>query len=508
MNSVSRQSSLVVLAGAVGAELRGAAETPISDIVYDSRLVTPGALFVALRGGYVDGHDFIARAIRAGASAIMVERNDDFGVPALIVPDSRAALSPLASEFFEHPSRELEVVGVTGTDGKTSTSTIAEAMIANAGHTAGLIGTVQVKIGNDVLEHETRQTTPESLDIHRTLRTMADRGVSWALLEATSHGLALHRLDDVRFSTAAVTNITHEHIDFHGTRAAYWEAKKRLFELTTATGGRKAVVNLDDAGSRSVLDACNLSSTLTYSREDVRADLLAVGVEVDGSGFHGRFRLRDMEIEVDSPLLGGFNVSNCLCAAGIALHAGVDPAAIAETLAHPPVISGRMASIDEGQPYRVIVDYAHTPASLENVLSLLRTINTTGRIIVVSGSAGERDHEKRPLQGQICARLADIAIFTSEDPRFESASAIIDQIADGAIKAGGRLGETIFTIEDRREAVDLALSLAEAGDTVLLAGKGHERSIIVEDRKIPWDEAAVARELIQSRSRQPRGSKR
>ncbi|MCC6705069.1 MAG: UDP-N-acetylmuramoyl-L-alanyl-D-glutamate--2,6-diaminopimelate ligase, partial [Thermomicrobiales bacterium] len=390
MSDAARMKSLHDLARALpGASIRDL-DVMVSDVVYDSRQVTPGALFVAMRGGYVDGHDYIDQAVSRGAAALMVEEPGDYPVPALVVPESRAALSPLAAEFFGHPSRELKVAGVTGTDGKTSTSTLAEAMLAAAGYRTGLIGTVQIKIGDDVVDHETRQTTPESLDIQRLLRQMVDSGVEWALVEATSHGLAMHRLDDVRFEVAAVTNITHEHIDFHGTREAYWQAKRRLFELTRSTGGRKAVVNLDDPGACSTLDACQSDSTLTYSQMEAAARIRATGIDIGTHGFAASFETPAGRMDIRSPLLGGFNVSNSLCAAGIALQAGAGVDAITQTLAKPPVIAGRMARIDEGQPFTVVVDYAHTPASLEKVLTLLRSLDGRGRIIVVTGSAGER----------------------------------------------------------------------------------------------------------------------
>ena len=504
MNEQPPVNTLGELARVAGGSIDWGSDTTITGIEYDSRLVKPGVMFVAMRGGYVDGHDYIAQALERGASALLVERTGDYPVPAIVVADSRAALSPVAAAFFDHPSRQLKVVGVTGTDGKTSTSTIAEAMFANAGYKTGLIGTVQIKIGTDVVAHESRQTTPESLDIQRILRQMVDAGVEWAFLEATSHGLAMHRLDDVRFEIAAVTNITHEHIDFHGTREAYWAAKKRLFDMTTRFGGRSAVVNLDDPGASSTLDACAAEQTVTYSQNDSQAGIFARSISLSTSGFTSIFESPAGPIKVKSPLLGGFNVSNSLCATGIALLAGIDPDVIARTLANPPVIAGRMARIEEGQPFNVVVDYAHTPASLEKVLTLLRSLDDRGRIIVVTGSAGERDREKRPLQGAVCARLADISIFTNEDPRFEDAGAIIGEIAAGARNAGGRPGETFYEVEDRAEAIALAVSLADAGDTILLAGKGHERSIILNGKKLPWDEAAVARRAIQTRIEQER----
>ncbi len=493
-----RQMRLSVLAGAAGTSVTGLDDPVISDITYDSREVTPGALFAALRGGYVDGHAYIDEAIERGAAALLVDQPGDYRLPAIVVEDSRAALSPVSAEFFGHPSHELNVVGVTGTDGKTSTSTLAEAMLARAGYRTGLIGTVSIKIGDEVLDHETRQTTPESLGIQRLLRRMADRGVEWCVLEATSHGLAMHRLDDVRFKVAAVTNITHEHLDFHGSRAAYVAAKLRLFEMTERDGG-KAVVNLDDEGARSALDIAHSDRVLTYSMENASADLYVNDISLDISGFNANLHTPDGQTAVRSRFLGGFNVANSLCATGVALVAGVGLDVIVDTLADPPIIQGRMASVDEGQPFAVVVDYAHTPASLEKVLTLLRSLNPAGRLIVVSGSAGERDREKRPLQGAVCARLADLTIVTSEDPRFEDPEAIIEAIAGGARAAGAIDGASLSCIVDRAEAVAFAIDQARPGDTILLAGKGHERSIIVNGAKLPWDEAEVARAALRDR---------
>ncbi|CAN5483890.1 UDP-N-acetylmuramoyl-L-alanyl-D-glutamate--2,6-diaminopimelate ligase [soil metagenome] len=494
--SNQRSKRLSELASALGVSVSGDGDPVISDIVFDSRQVTPGALFVALRGGYSDGHDFLVQARDRGAVALLVEQGSDLDLPQLVVENSRASLATVAAEFFDHPSRALGVIGITGTDGKTSTSMLAEAMLQRHGHRTGLIGTISIKIGDDAIDHETRQTTPESLDIQRLLRRMVDEKVDWVILEATSHGLALHRLDHIAFDIAAVTNITHEHLDFHGSIEAYWQAKAMLFERLDPEKGR-AVVNLDDPGACSVIDYCGDLPITTYSAGEYRADLRATNSTLDRFGFQSTIAVFGTGQRVTCPLLGGFNISNSLCAIGVAMQAGVSLNTAIETLAEPPVIAGRMAMIDEGQLFSVVVDYAHTPASLEKVLTLLRSLNPTGRLIVVSGSAGERDIEKRPLQGQVCARLADISIFTNEDPRFEDPVAIIDQICEGAIGAGGIESETVYRVEDRAEAIELAVRLAGDEDTILLAGKGHERSIIIGGEKNPWNEAEAARSAIR-----------
>jgi UDP-N-acetylmuramoyl-L-alanyl-D-glutamate--2,6-diaminopimelate ligase len=490
--------SLADLAAALpGATLLGDGETVITDIQFDSRLLTPGALFVALRGGYVDGHDFLGPAIERGAAAVLVDRPIEAPVPVILVDDARTQLSPLSAEFFGHPSSRLQVIGITGTDGKTTTSYLTDAILTNAGKVTGVIGTVSVKIADEVVQHETRQTTPESLEIQRLLRQMVDAGVDYAVLEATSHGLALHRLDDVEFSIGAVTNITHEHLEFHKTIAAYRAAKALLFDQISKNGG-SAIVNLDDDGAREMLPHAAGARILTYSCRDSTSDIYAsdIRIGVDGTRFDVTFQGETLAFE--SPLIGQFNVENALAATGIALAAGIDLGSIATGLAGAPPIPGRMERVDEGQPFSVIVDYAHTPESLQKLLTLLRELSPGSRIIAVSGSAGERDVSKRALQGGVSARLADFSIFTNEDPRFEDAASIIDQIAQGAIAAGAKPGESFLAIVERADAIAAAIERARPGDIVLLAGKGHERSIIWNGEKIPWDEPAMAAQALRS----------
>jgi UDP-N-acetylmuramoyl-L-alanyl-D-glutamate--2,6-diaminopimelate ligase len=486
-------------AGQAGWRIAGDGATGISDVQYDSRLVTPGDLFAALRGGYVDGHTFVTGAIQRGAAAIMVERELAVDVPQLIVPDSRTDLATVAARLFGNPSHHLRVIGITGTDGKTTTSYVVDHILRSTGRRTGMIGTVSVRIGDETIDHETRQTTPESVDIQRLLRQMVDAGVTDAILEATSHGLDLHRLDHTRFQIGVVTNITQEHLEHHKTIEAYWRAKAKLFERVSHVGG-DAVVNLDDAGARSVLPYCGgCRRVIRYSLDDPAADLR---VEVDESGLTGscgRLHVSGTTYPFSVPLVGAFNVSNALAALGTAIAAGVEIEPALAALASVPPIPGRMTSIDCGQPFGVIVDYAHTPESLEKVLRLLRTLRPEGRLIAVFGSAGERDAVKRPIQGRVAAELADIAVITNEDPRYEDAEAIIRQIAAGAIAAGAVEGETVHCVVERRDAVALALDLAQPGDTILLAGKGHERSIIWNGVKHPWDEATVARELLAER---------
>lgn len=488
-----------VLASVPGGRLVGAASTAFTDIQYDSREVAPGALFVALRGTDFDGHAFIDHAIGRGAAAVVVDdrwnSGVEVGVPQLRVADTRAALAPISSAFFGHPSRDLPVVGITGTDGKTTTAYIVDHLFRTAGWTTGMAGTVAVRIAGAEDRHALRQTTQESVENQRLLRRMVDAGCDIAVLEATSHGLDLHRLDEIGFAVGAITNATHEHLEHHGTIAAYWRAKAGLFERVVAGGS--SVVNLDDEGARSVLPYVSTSSLIGYSRMAAPgAALLAESVASDGTGSTFQMRWEGQAESVRLPLVGAFNVDNALCAAGIALSMGVSLSTVAEGLASAPAPPGRMVSVDEGQPFVVIVDYAHTPESLTKVLLLLRSLRPDGRLIVVSGSAGDRDPTKRPLQGEAAGRYADHVIVTSEDPRTEDPAAIIAEIAVGARRNGRRDGVDLDLITDRRDAIARAIRIARSGDTILLAGKGHEGSIIVGHDKMPWDEEQVARDAL------------
>jgi UDP-N-acetylmuramoyl-L-alanyl-D-glutamate--2,6-diaminopimelate ligase len=490
-------STVQALAEAVpGARLLGSNAATVTGVVYDSRLVQPGDLFAALRGADFDGHQFARDAELRGAAALLVESPVSTTLPQIQTTDSRAALAAIAAEHYNHPSLQLGVIGITGTDGKTTTAYLVDHILQSVGAKTGMVGTVAIRIGDREEHHYSRQTTPESSDIQQYLRQMVDATAEWAVLEATSHGLAMHRLDHVRFDIAAVTNITREHLDFHGTVENYRRAKATLLERVAADSG-VAVVNADDAGSRAIEHFAAGARVIRYSSAGMDAEVCAYDVRstatgsqfVLSAGMHGL-------VECTLPLIGEFNIANALCAVAVALAAGVDLDAINAALVTAPAVPGRMARVEAGQPFSVVVDYAHTPGAIEKVLTLLRDLYPSGRLIAVFGSAGERDMEKRPLQGAVAARLADFSIITSEDPRFEDPDAIIAQIAAGAEAAGAVAGETLFCRTDRRDAIQLAFDLSRPGDCVLLAGKGHEASIIWGRDKLPWDEAAVARELL------------
>jgi UDP-N-acetylmuramoyl-L-alanyl-D-glutamate--2,6-diaminopimelate ligase len=494
---VARQTrTLAELLGEVpGSRLIGDGTTTVDGIAYDSRVVNPGDLFCALVGGYFDGHDYVESAVQRGASAVIVERELAVDVPQIVVANSRAALAPISAAFFGHPSHAIPVIGITGTDGKTTTTYMLESIFAEAGYRPGVMGTIGVRIGGAILDGDTRQTTPESTDVQRHLSAMVESGADLAIVEATSHGLDLHRLDGVRFATAAVTNITHEHLEYHRTISAYRRAKAKLFEAVDETGGT-AVINLDDEGARSMLPFAARSQVLTYGLDRPDVDIAATNIELSASGSRYALRVGDDFIRVESPTVGRFNVANATCAVAVAKANDISLETCANALSGLAAVPGRMQPVRHGQPYSIIVDYAHTPESVNKVLSLLRTLTPSGRLVLVMGSAGERDSTKRPLQGAVGARLADFCVFTTEDPRFESPDEIIDQIAAGAITEGAVEGQDFVRITDRREAIGFALSFAREGDCVLLAGKGHERSIIWGHEKRPWDEAAVAAEIL------------
>ncbi|MDQ3549550.1 MAG: UDP-N-acetylmuramoyl-L-alanyl-D-glutamate--2,6-diaminopimelate ligase, partial [Chloroflexota bacterium] len=456
--------------------------------------------------GYTDGHHYLRHALAAGAQAAVIEESAldaaTAGFAAIVAtPDSRALLARLATRFYGNPSQSMTVVGVTGTDGKTTTSHFIEAMCRYVGRATGLIGTVAVRIGADSDLHESRQTTPESLHIQRYLAEMRDHGVDLAVVEATSHGLELHRLDGCAFDIGVVTNVTHEHLDFHGSIENYRRAKGGLLRRVSAsrTLGKRgiAVINADDEGARSLEPDADDCTILRYSiHSAVNADVIAEQIEAHPAG--ARFMLNTPigKHPAAIHLPGEYNVANAVAAAATGIALGMSLAAIADGIGSLKAVAGRMETVDEGQLFTVIVDYAHTPDAIRSVIREARKF-AGGRVLVVFGSAGERDREKRSIQGAVAVTDADFAVFTSEDPRYEDPDTIIAEIASGAIEAGGRRGVDFECIEDRRQAIAAVLERARAGDVIVLAGKGHERSMIYGSEKRPWDEPAIARELLR-----------
>lgn len=478
-------------------------DTTIHGIAYDSRRVRPGTLFVAIPGFHVDGHDFVGQAVAAGAAAVAARSDrasqfSDLRVPLLTVDDTRTALSALAAEYYSHPGRSMRVIGVTGTDGKTTTTYLTSALLDSAGHVTGLMGTVQYKVGREWRENDSRQTTPEALEVQELLAEMRDAGVSHAVIESSSHGLELHKLDDCAYDVAVVTNVGEDHLELHGTPEAYLAAKGRLFAFLDRrrdkSGTAFGVVNADDAHSAEHMRSRTRAPVLSYGI-DAPADLHAEQLSLDASGASFLLTAPAGQRHVRIGLPGRFNVSNALAAAAVALGEGVNLERIADGLASARGVPGRMERIEQGQPFSVVVDYAHTGPAFEKVLRSLRPL-TSGRLIAVFGCAGGRSPERRPGMGGVAARLADFSVLTNEDPHEEDPRSILDEIA-AAMRAGGRReGEDFLVIEDRREAIGAAFARAQPGDLVLLAGKGHEQSIIVGRTKTPWDERDVARERL------------
>ena len=472
----------------------------ITSLAYDSRQVQPGGLFLAVPGEHTDGRRFLADAAQRGALAALGP--DDVGetpLPYIEVADMRAALADLACTFYGQPAQQLCTIGVTGTDGKTTTSNLISTLLDAAGKRNGLMTTANFKISGQEWQNSTRQSTLEALDIQQFLRRLLDEGATHAVIEATSHGLELQRVRGCAFDIGVVTNITHEHLDFHKTLENYRRAKARLFEMLEPARDKGlhvspvAILNQDDVSYEILKPYCRVP-ILSYGI-DTPATVRAVDLRLDAEQTRFRVLLPTGEIEIVTHLVGRFNISNCLAAISVAYSLGISPTLIAETLATVQGVTGRMERIDEGQPFTVIVDYAHTPDSLEKVLSILRPL-TSGKLMAVFGSAGERDRQKRPIMGKIAAQKADFFVITDEDPRDEDRLRILQEIAEGARSLGKREGEDFLCIADRREAIAAAFARANKGDTILLAGKGHEQSIIIGTTKVPWDDRRVAREQL------------
>jgi len=478
----------------------------ITDVVFDSRLATPGCLFVALRGGYADGHLFIVEAAKRGAIATLVEEAGAApdGIRAqVVVPDTRAALAVVAANWYTHPANDLTVIGVTGTNGKTTTTTMIAAVLDAAGLRSALLGTVEMKLDMARWPNPNHQTTPESLHVQRFLRQAVEAGCTHAVLEATSHGLAMHRLDALPVDVAVFTNISHEHLEYHKTFDAYLAAKRGLFaRLNTApVRGRQrwAVVNAHDPHGDAFLAAAPGATPLRYGIETSTPIVATTVMELpEQTIFTLQTPTGSATVRLNT--LGAYNILNALAAAAVGHTQGIDAETIAAGLGEFADVAGHLERIAMGQPYAVIVDFAHTPAACEALFGLLRR-TTQGRLAVVFGSAGERDVAKRPMQGALAARYADFAVFTNEDPRFEDAEAILRAIAAGAEaeRPDWRAGTQYRCIADRAVAIGAAFDWAAPGDTVALVGKGHENSMIVGADALPWDEAAVARAALQAR---------
>jgi UDP-N-acetylmuramoyl-L-alanyl-D-glutamate--2,6-diaminopimelate ligase len=473
--------SEVVRSDLAPGEATGVSPVEIRDLAYDSRRVSAGALFFCVRGARADGHELAWEAVERGASALVVERELEVRVPQLVVSDSRAAMAVAADTFFGEPTNELEVVGVTGTNGKTTTAFLLRSILEAAGLQAGLVGTVEWIVGGE--RRPAPFTTPEAVDLQRLLREMVDAGDRGVAVEASSHGSALRRLDRVRFDALVFTNLTQDHLDLHGTMEEYFLAKRALFAGALPP---PAAVNVDgEWGIRlaEFLADAHRAPLITFGLGE-RAEVRAGDVELTARG--SRFRAAGIDLETSLP--GAFNVANALGAVAAGLLLDLDEQAIAEGIAAVKAVPGRLEAVDQGQPFAVLVDYAHTPDSLEAVLRAARSLGD-GRVIVVFGAGGDRDRGKRPLMGKIAVELADVAIVTSDNPRSEDPVAIIQDVLQGA-------GTNVEIDPDRRTAIARAIGLAEPGDVVLIAGKGHEHGQEIAGVVHPFDDRAVAREAL------------
>jgi UDP-N-acetylmuramoyl-L-alanyl-D-glutamate--2,6-diaminopimelate ligase len=461
------------------------APADVTDLAYDARAVTPGALFACIPGFRADGHDFAPDAVKRGAVALLVERELDLPVPQLVVADAREALALAADAFFGHPTRELAVGAVTGTNGKTTTAFLLYSILAAAGSRPGLLGTIESRVGGE--RRSVTHTTPESVDLQRTFREMLDAGDRSCAMEASSHGSELRRLAGVRFAALAFTNLTPEHLDLHGTLEAYFDAKRRLFVEPGPDGARPpAAIHVGDPYGRRLADELHgLGETPLTFAVDGSADLRADDLELTAAGT--RFTTSGLDIE--TKLRGRFNVENILAAVGLARLLGVENDAIRRGVAHLAGVPGRFEAVDEGQPFAVLVDYAHTPGALENVLREARAL-TTGRLVCVFGCGGDRDRAKRPLMGEVVSRLADVAVVTSDNPRSEDPGAIIDAVLAG-------MDGNAEVEPDRAAAIERALEGAGEGDVVVIAGKGHEQGQTFADRTVPFDDREVARDVLR-----------
>jgi UDP-N-acetylmuramoyl-L-alanyl-D-glutamate--2,6-diaminopimelate ligase len=494
-----------LLAGVPTVEVHGDLGRIVRGIAYDSREAGPGFLFVAMDGLHTDGHRFLADAVSRGAVAVLHARalpSAPEGITCIRVDNPRTALSPVAATFFGHPSREIRVIGVTGTDGKSSTVWFITQLLGFLGRKAGFLSTVSFQTGEEVVKNPFRQSTPEATEIHGMLREMVDVGREFAVVETTSHGLSdrMNRLGDVAFDAAVLTNVTHEHLEFHGSFEQYRSDKANLFRSLSVAAAKSVscprfgVVNADDPSAGYFRDAASVP-ILSYGTRS-SADLVARDVEtgITGASFLMEYQGRHAASGVSIP--GPFWVENALAAClTVARILDIDPLSIADYLPRLKSVLGRMDYVDEGQPFAVIVDYAHTPGAFHRLFPWVRA-HTAGKVTAVFGSGGERDMEKRPLQGRAAAEHCDTVIITDEDPRGEDRMAIIEQIADGC--DGKRKGKDLFLVPDRPEAIRVAVSRAAPGDTILLLGKGHEGSIIGPKGPMPWDERAQARAALKA----------
>ena len=480
MNGLPRVPLSAVASSAPGSAIGGNADTPIAEVAFDTRDVPRDALFFCVPGAHADGHDLAAEALRAGAAALVVERWLDLDAPQVLVPSVRRAMGPMSSAVFGHPGDSITLVGITGTNGKTTVVHVLDPIFHAAGHAAtGVVGTVGTRIAGEPVPVE--RTTPEAPDLQRLLARMRDAGVDAAAIEVSSHALDQDRVGGLVFDAAVFTNLSQDHLDYHGSMEAYFEAKASLFVPERT---EHAVIGLDDPWGRRLLD---VGVPVTTYGLDPEADVRATEVRAtpEGIAFHALGRA------VTSTLRGSFNVSNCLAAIAASVVLGIDPEAAIRGVADAGQVPGRMEAVAAGQDFLAVVDYAHTPDSIRTVLAAARPL-ATGRVIVVFGCGGDRDRAKRFPMGAAATEGADLTVITTDNPRSEDPLAIIAEVERGAAAGRGP-----FVVEpDRRRAIRLAFGEARAGDVVVIAGKGHEPTQTFADRTVPFDDRVVAREEL------------
>ena len=476
------------------ATVEGPVDREISGITYDSRRVTPGMVFVAMPGRTTDGHEFIGTAIERGASAVICERTRAFPSRAtrICVPDTREALAQAAISFYEHPSKKLKVIGVTGTNGKTTVAFMVKAMLEASGIKTGLMGTVRYEIGDRVIPAQ--RTTPESLEVQQMMAQMLKANCEACVMEVSSHALEQKRVLGVEFDVGIFTNLTRDHLDYHGTMENYFAAKQKLF--TALAGGAKrgaAVINIDDTFGARLASVSRVEVQLTYGMQRT-ARLRATKIELNADGSRFVVEAPERKFALRLPLIGRHNIYNALAAVGAGLALKLDVVKIQAALNALPPVPGRLEAVHCGQPFGVFVDYAHTDDALKNVLTTLREI-TKGRVLLAFGCGGNRDAGKRSKMGKVAAELADFTLITSDNPRKETPARIAAQIEEGYRS----IRTDAYAVElDRRRAIQQILAKAEPGDTVLLAGKGHETYQEFEDTVVPFDDRLHAQEALET----------
>jgi UDP-N-acetylmuramyl-tripeptide synthetase len=472
-----------------GARLSGEGTAEVSHVTHDSRRAGPGTLFVAIKGLTADGNQYVEAARKKGAAAIASEQPPQAGGPWIQVPEARAALAAFSAAVLGDPAARLELAGVTGTNGKTTTTYLIDAALRACGHRTGLLGTIQYRIGDKLAEAV--RTTPEASDLQELFAEMVEAGCTHAVMEVSSHSLALQRVYGLGFRVAVFTNLTRDHLDFHGDMDTYFAAKRVLFDTLLRADGH-AVINADDDRAAE-LRAATRGTPLTYSvREDSGADLVARELALTLEGTRFVVRAGGQDLQVRTPLIGLFNVSNVLAALGACIGLGLPLERALTGIASVAGVPGRLERVQAGQDFTVVVDYAHTDDALRNLLETVRDLRPR-RLITVFGCGGDRDRTKRPLMGAVAARLSDAVIVTSDNPRSEPPEAIIEEILAGM--GNGRRAERQVVV-DRREAIARALEMAAPGDAVVIAGKGHETYQVLRDRTVPFDDRQVAREVI------------